>query len=225
MPGGELFYHLRKDKYYLEDKARFYVCELVLALEYLHNNNCIYRDLKPENILLYKDGHIKLTYFGLSKMIMKNSEDYIEEKKAYTICGTPEYLAPEILEGKGHNKSVDWWSLGAVLYEMLVGFSPFLPKDNKRLDIRVYLQPVDYKSYLSKEAVSLINGLLKVDAKERLGSGKEGAKQVKSKSFFKNINWKDVENKKLKPPFVPKITGDDDYSTFDKVFTNENPLN
>jgi len=222
MPGGELFYHLRHEKYFCEDKAKFYMCELILAISHLHNNNCIYRDLKPENILLGEDGHIKLTDFGLSKITFTNLDD---ENVAYTICGTPEYLAPEILEGKGYNKSVDWWSLGALLYEMLIGYSPFKPKNKeKKIDIKIYYMPVDYKPYLSREVRSLIMGLLTVEPTLRLGSGITDAEEIKSHNFFKDIDWDEVKCKELKPPYIPIIRSKDDYSNFDKVFTQEDPF-
>jgi serine/threonine protein kinase len=221
MPGGELFYHLRKERYFSEDKTRFYISEIILGIEYLHKNNCIYRDLKPENILLDKNGHIRLTDFGLSKLTISKNEEGV----AYTICGTPEYLAPEILETKGYTKSVDWWSLGALLYEMLVGWSPFKPRSkDKRIDIRLYKMPIDYKGYMSKEAISLIKGLLTIDPNERLGAGKNDSDSIKSHPFFAKVDWNDVLNMKIKPPFVPKITSDEDYSNFDKMFTEENPM-
>jgi serine/threonine protein kinase len=121
MNGGELFYHLRREQTFKEDKIKFYASEIILALQTLHDNGIVYRDLKPENILLDSEGHIRLTDFGLSKTgIFKSEEDM-----AYTICGTPEYLAPEIVRGEGHGKAVDWWSLGALLYEMQCGRPPF----------------------------------------------------------------------------------------------------
>jgi len=220
MPGGELFNLLKKKKFFNEGQARFYICEVILAIEHLHNNNCIYRDLKPENILLGKDGHIKLTDFGLSKMCLSNDNDNI----AYTICGTPEYLAPEILEGRGYNKNVDWWSLGALIYEMLVGVSPYRVKNKeKRLDMKLYKMPVDYKSLLSPEAKSLISGLLSIDPNSRLGNGKNDAKEIKSHKFFDLIDWNLVQIKQLKPPFVPDLKNEEDYSNFAKEFIDQDP--
>ena len=125
MQGGDMFYHLHAQKKFDEEKSKFYAIELILGLEFLHKNNMIYRDLKPENILIDSRGHIKLTDFGLSKIL----ED--EEDKAFTLCGTPQYLAPEVLLRQGYDKMVDWWSLGCVMYEMLVGRLPFARNEIK----------------------------------------------------------------------------------------------
>ena len=152
MQGGELFYHLHKEKRFNETKTKIYTAEIVIAIEYLHKNNIIYRDLKPENILLDRQGHIKLTDFGLSKVI-KNTDD----NKAFTICGSPEYIAPEILIGNGYDKTVDWWSLGALVYEMLHGDSPFKFTKEKKLEIAHYKIPLEMPKSFSIEAKSFIS--------------------------------------------------------------------
>jgi serine/threonine protein kinase len=190
-----------------------YACEMILALEYLHNKKIIYRDLKPENILLGKDGHIKVTDFGLSKF-------FNEDDRAYTLCGTPEYLAPEILLGKGYDKSVDWWSLGILIYEMLIDGSPFRIKNI--LDVKNYIQPLDIKEgIISSEARDLILNLLKIDPIERLGYGSNDASEIKRHPFFSNVDWNDVFEKKISPKFIPNIKDDLDLKYFDKIFTNE----
>jgi serum/glucocorticoid-regulated kinase 2 len=228
MQGGELFYHLRKEGIFKESRAKFYLCEIVLALEHLHSNGCIYRDLKPENILIDVDGHIKLTDFGLSKIVLSKKDD----ERAFTICGTPEYLAPEVIMDKGYDKTVDWWSLGALFYEMLCGFSPFKTNQRDKLDIKLYTKPVTMHAFFSEDIKSLISQLLKVNPKDRLGYGKKGSQNVKNHPYFKNIDWEMVASKKISVPFIPKIIenndnkkGDQyipDLSNFDPMFTKEN---
>jgi len=222
LQGGELFYHLKKQKKFDEETTRFYVCQIVLALEYLHENNIIYRDLKPENILFDKEGNIKLTDFGLSKII-KNVEF---ADKAKTICGTPEYLAPEILmNSKGYDKSVDWWSLGVLIYEMLVGSSPFKTNNNRLLQIETYLKKINLPSNVSDSANSLITSLLQVEPSRRLGYGEHDSRDIKNHEFFKNINWSNVYLKRYDRPFKPIINGKYDLSNFDKRFTEKKLLN
>jgi serine/threonine protein kinase len=218
MQGGELYYHLRKDHCFNENRTRFYAAEIVLALEYLHRNRIIYRDLKPENILLDKTGHIKLTDFGLSKIIT----DLDKDEKAYTLCGTPEYLAPEILLEGGYDRAVDWWSLGTVIYEMLVGYSPL--KENKtKLDLETYKKPLEKHRNLSAKAFDLISKLLTLDPKSRLGSGPRDAEEVKEHEFFSSVNWKNVYDRKIKPPYRPLIRSELDFSNFDQIFLEEDP--
>jgi serine/threonine protein kinase len=212
--GGDYFYHLRKEKKFTEEKTKFYMAEIVLALEYLHKNKYIYRDLKPENVLIGIDGHVKLTDFGLSKPI--NNE------RAYTICGTAEYLAPEILLDKGYDKAVDWWSLGVLTFESLSGFSPLKSGNNSRTEYEDYSKKIDLTPYYywSKDARSLISGLLEINPSKRLGA--KGAEEVKSHPFFRTIDWDALINKCVTPPFLPNINDELDLSFFDKEFTEEN---
>ena len=220
MQGGDMFFHLHDGKIvtFNNDKAKFYIMELVLALESLHKNNMVYRDLKPENILLDAKGHVKLTDFGLSK-ILENEED-----KAFTICGTPQYLAPEVIKKKGYDKAVDWWSLGCVMFEMLTGKIPFPIKRGVKLNMTIYEQGVNYPSILTKSAKDLIQKLLILNPNERLGSGPNGSENVKNHPYFKGVIWKDVLQKKIKPPFIPKLKNDTDLKYFDTMFTDE-PIN
>ena len=217
LQGGDLFFHLHEKRYtvFPEIKARFYIMELVIALDFLHQNNMIYRDLKPENILLDSQGHVKLTDFGLSK-IFENEDD-----KAYTVCGTPQYLAPEILLRKGYDKAVDWWSLGCVLYEMLYGRLPFKFKKGQKISLNIYKEEIAFDKKISEEAKDLIINLLIFDPKSRLGSGVDGGEKIKNHNFFKGVNWKDVWDRKLEPPFVPNLKSDQDLKYFDSSFTDE----
>jgi serine/threonine protein kinase len=198
MQGGELFFHLNKDRFFSEDRTRFYACEIILALEHLHSKGCIYRDLKPENILLDKTGHIKLTDFGLSKIPIEKADG-----RAYTICGTPEYLAPEVLLDKGYDRSVDWWSLGALIYEMLTGVSLFRFNKGERPDIEKYKKKIILPHYLSPESQDLIIQLLKFNPAHRLGY--DGAQKIKSHPFFQDVNWNDYSIKKVTPLFIPSL--------------------
>ena len=217
MPGGEMFYHLHKEEYFKESKAKFYICEIILAIEHLHKNNIIYRDLKPENILLDENGHIKLTDFGLSKIVNDINKD-----RTYTICGTPEYVAPEVLTGKGYNKSVDWWSLGIVLYEMLCGYSPFR-EARERIDIEIYFKPIHHDNLISDIAFDLISKLIQPNCEMRLGYGILDSIEIKNHEFFKDINWKKVERKEIEPEYKPVLKKPGDVSNFDKMFTDMDP--
>ena len=212
--GGELFFHLHRETRFDDDKTRFYIAELILALNFLHKNKIIYRDLKPENILLDIDGHLKLTDFGLSRICSENNE------KVFTICGTPFYIAPEIIEKKGYNNAVDYWSLGCLMYEMLYG-KPLFNFDNSNIDINEYKKPINLPNGFSEEAKDLISKLLDLDPKKRIGSGKNGFENLKKHKYFETINWEDLENKKLKPPFELIVENDMDLKYF---YTDENNL-
>ena len=215
MQGGEMFFHLHKEKRFSNEKTRFYIIEIILAIEFLHKNKMFYRDLKPENIMVDASGHIKLTDFGLSKMVKKHKD------KAFTICGTPQYLAPEILLDEGYDGSVDWWSLGCVMYEMLVGKAPFRIPKGSYLSVDLYKKKITLPDYVTPEAKDLIAQLLVTNPKKRLGYGSDDAKKIKEHPYFEGINWDDAWNRKLEPPFVPKLNGETDLTYFDKMFTDE----
>jgi protein-serine/threonine kinase len=216
LQGGELFFHLHKEKRFTNDKAKFYVAEIVVAIEYLHKKKIVYRDLKPENVLISDTGHVKLTDFGLSKIFKKSKE------KAYTICGTPQYLAPEvILSENGYDSTIDWWSLGCVLYELLIGRAPYRICLGDSLNEDLYKKKILIPDYVCEDAKDLITKLLVIEPKKRLGYGENGAKKIKHHPFFKGINWDDVWNQKLNPPFIPDLKDETDLSYFDTVFTNE----
>ena len=216
MQGGEMFFHLHREKKFSNEKTKFYVVEIILAIEFLHNNKMLYRDLKPENIMVDSTGHIKLTDFGLSKMVKKTKE------KAFTICGTPQYLAPEILSDDGYDNSVDWWSLGCVMYEMLTGSAPFRIPKGSYLSADLYKKKINMPDYVTPEAKDLIKQLLVPNPKKRLGYGQDGAKKIKEHQYFSDIDWDDAAERKLTPPFIPELNGETDLKYFDKMFTNEN---
>ena len=215
MQGGDMYYHMHEARKFDFELTQFYISEIVLALDYLHKNNMVYRDLKPENILLDSKGHIKITDFGLSK-ILNSSKD-----KAFTICGTPQYLAPEVFINQGYDKNVDWWSLGCLIYEMLTGRLPFSIKRGNRINLDIYKQKLKFPRYLNEDAIDLISKLLVFEPKKRLGYGKDGTENIKNHPFFEEINWDDIWNKKIVPPFKPELEDELDLKYFDSQFTSE----
>ena len=215
MQGGDLFYHLHESHVFRFEQAQFYITEIVLALEYLHKNNMIYRDLKPENILIDSKGHIKLTDFGLSKMLNSSGE------RSFTICGTLQYIAPEMFVKKGYDNAIDWWSLGCVIYEMFAGKLAFKIKRNMKIDMDLYKKKLQFPRHMDEDAKDLINQLLVREPKKRLGYGPNGAEKIKKHPFFEGVNWDDVWNKKVEPPFVPELDDEMDLRYFDSQFTDE----
>eukprot|EP00735_Rhodelphis_limneticus_P007810 TRINITY_DN20463_c0_g1::TRINITY_DN20463_c0_g1_i1::g.17::m.17 TRINITY_DN20463_c0_g1::TRINITY_DN20463_c0_g1_i1::g.17 ORF type:complete len:376 (+),score=76.33,sp/P28178/PK2_DICDI/56.33/9e-131,Pkinase/PF00069.20/6.8e-74,Pkinase_Tyr/PF07714.12/5.2e-36,Kinase-like/PF14531.1/9.5e+02,Kinase-like/PF14531.1/3.3e-05,Pkinase_C/PF00433.19/0.00011 TRINITY_DN20463_c0_g1_i1:96-1223(+) len=215
--GGELFFHLKQEGTFSESRARFYAAQLVLALDHLHKHGIIYRDVKPENVLLEDDGYIKLTDFGLSKDRMR------DDQSAHTFCGTPDYLAPEILQGGGHNKAADWWSLGTLIYEMLIGVPPFYCEDLHEMYERILKEPLKLPASLSQDAKSLLSGLLTRDVPQRLGAGENGGKDIMDHPWFKQINFQKLYDKVVPAPFMPNIN-DDQVNNFDPMFTAEPAL-
>lgn len=254
--GGELFFHLSRERVFTEDRTRFYGSEIICALGYLHSQGIIYRDLKLENLLLDKDGHIKIADFGLCK------EEITYGSTTKTFCGTPEYLgknaeffcfrfesfwdkhhifhiplsttrtiysssfqsirtAPEVLDDNDYGLAVDWWGTGVVMYEMMCGRLPFYNRDHDVLFTLIVVEEVKFPRNLSPEARSLLSGLLAKVPKNRLGGGPDDVKEIMSHPFFASINWKDLENKKITPPFKPQVTSDTDTRYFDSEFTGE----
>ncbi|EGG10403.1 uncharacterized protein MELLADRAFT_115517 [Melampsora larici-populina 98AG31] len=214
--GGELFHHLQKEGRFSEERARLYAAELLCALEHLHAYDVIYRDLKPENILLDYTGHIALCDFGLCKLNMSESE------KTNTFCGTPEYLSPELLLGNGYSKTVDWWTLGVLIYEMLSGLPPYYDENVNEMYRKILSNPLKFGDEIKSEARSLLSGLLTRNPAQRLGNN--GAEEIKKHGFFAKIDWKRLVLKQYTPSFKPSVESAIDTSNFDSEFTSEAPM-
>lgn len=204
--GGEFFTHLRKAGRFDNDQSCFYAAQIAAIFEYCHSQNIVYRDLKPENILINGDGYVKLTDFGFAKVI---------EHRTYTLCGTPEYIAPEVLLNKGHGKPVDWWTLGILIYEMIVGYPPFVDEDPMGIYQKILSGKIVFPKIFDKEAKSLVKKLLTADLGKRFGNLKNGAQDIKEHKWFKDIVWEDLLAKKVTAPFKPAVKGDADTSNFD----------
>lgn len=189
--------------------AKFYAAEVAMALDYLHSLNIIYRDLKPENLLLSNDGHIKVTDFGFAKRVTDLT---------WTLCGTPDYLAPEIVASKGYNKSVDWYALGVLLFEMLAGYPPFFSDDPNplRLYEKIVAGHVRYPSYFESNAKALLKGLLTSDLSMRFGNLRNGSKDIFYHEFFQEVEWSKLYARAVPAPYIPKIDSEGDSSQFDK---------
>eukprot|EP01132_Coremiostelium_polycephalum_P000692 gene692-853_t len=213
--GGELFYHISEQETFSEETARFYISQIMMAIGFLHEHGVIYRDLKLENLLMDLDGNICLVDLGLCK------EGIRDGIPTYTMCGSPEYIAPEIINGSGYGKSVDWWALGTLFYEMIAGLPPFYSEDPQEMTRLILSAPIKFPPGISKNAASLITLLLNRDPSKRLGSGESDVEEIKSHPFFKsvNTNWSKVLNKEIDPPFKPHLNGPLDLSYFDPVCT------
>ncbi|KAM4866379.1 ribosomal protein S6 kinase alpha-2 isoform 4-T4 [Thomomys bottae] len=215
--GGDLFTRLSKEVMFTEEDVKFYLAELALALDHLHGLGIIYRDLKPENILLDEDGHIKITDFGLSK------EAIDHDKRAYSFCGTIEYMAPEVVNRRGHTQSADWWSFGVLMFEMLTGSLPFQGKDRKETMALILKAKLGMPQFLSAEAQSLLRALFKRNPCNRLGAGLDGVEEIKRHPFFVTIDWNKLYRKEIKPPFKPAVGRPEDTFHFDPEFTARTP--
>ncbi|CAE8726838.1 unnamed protein product, partial [Polarella glacialis] len=204
--GGEFFTHLRKAGRFENEQSCFYGAQIAAIFEYCHSLNIVYRDLKPENILINADGYVKLTDFGFAKFI---------EHRTYTLCGTPEYIAPEVLLNKGHGKPVDWWTLGILIYEMIVGYPPFVDEDPMGIYQKILAGKIAFPKLFHKEAKGLVKKLLQADLGKRFGNLKNGADDIKEHKWFKELSWDDLAAKKIAAPFKPIVKGEADTSNFD----------
>ncbi|OCT83196.1 hypothetical protein XELAEV_18025733mg [Xenopus laevis] len=211
--GGDLMFHIQDKGRFDLYRATFYASEIICGLQFLHSKGIIYRDLKLDNVMLDRDGHIKIADFGMCK------ENVYGDNKASTFCGTPDYIAPEILQGLKYTFSVDWWSFGVLLYEMLIGQSPFHGDDEDELFESIRQDTPHYPRWITKESKDILEKFFERDPFKRLGV----VGNIKLHPFFKTINWTALERRELDPPFKPKVKSPSDYSNFDREFLSEKP--
>jgi len=209
--GGELYSYISRGRF-TEERSRFYTAEILLGIEALHKNNVVYRDLKPENLLLDKEGHIRICDFGLSK------EDVVGDT-VKSICGTPEYLAPEVIRRQQYGKVVDWWSLGTLIWEMIVGLPPFYDTNRQKMYRKILDCQLVQPKIMSTPAYHVCSGMLERVPTKRLGY--KGAGEIKAMPWFADINWDKLLKMEIEPPFKPAVKGDDDVSAVDEVFLTE----
>lgn len=211
--GGEMFTHIQKQKKrkFTPEQTRFFSAETVLGFEYLHNLDIIFRDLKPENMLIDHKGHIRITDFGFAKRV---------EDKTWTMCGTPDYLAPEIIVNKGYNHAVDWWAVGVLTFEMRCGHAPFEAKTQLEMFKKISKREMKFPRDFVPEEVAFISGLLQVDLTRRLGNMVGGTSDIKKMKYFAGIDWDRMYAQEYPSPFVPKVDGPGDARNFD-VYAEE----
>lgn len=215
--GGDLMLHIQRGQF-TPKRAQFYAAEVCLALKYFHENGVIYRDLKLDNILLTMEGHIKIGDYGLCK------EDMYYGSTTSTFCGTPEFMAPEILLDKKYGRAVDWWAFGVLIYQMLLQQSPFRGEDEDEIYDAILADEPLYPIHMPRDSVSILQKLLTREPELRLGSGPRDASEIMDQPFFKTINWDDIYNKRIEPPYKPQISSATDTSNFDSEFTNVTPV-
>ncbi|ORY97384.1 kinase-like domain-containing protein [Syncephalastrum racemosum] len=206
VPGGELFQLLRSQKSFPSAQARFYASETLLAIAYLHSKDIIYRDLKPENILLDAEGHVKLTDFGFAKHVPDNT---------WTLCGTPDYLAPEVIQSKGYGKPADYWSLGVLIYEMLAGYPPFYDADQFKMYEKICKCKPKFPLHFESSARHLLKRLLTTNLSKRLGNLRHGCRDVMNHRWFHSMDFDALSQRKVKPPYAPKLQHERDTSNYD----------
>nr|XP_058969985.1 serine/threonine-protein kinase N2-like isoform X2 [Pocillopora verrucosa] len=216
-PGGDLMMHIHADVF-SEPRTVFYTSCVVLGLQYLHEHEIVYRDLKLDNLLLDSEGYVKIADFGLCKEGMGFGA------RTGTFCGTPEFLAPEVLTETSYTRAVDWWGLGVLIFEMLVGESPFPGDDEEEVFDSIVNDEVRYPRFLSTEAIAIMRRLLRRNPERRLGASEKDAEDVRKQPFFRDMNWDDLLARKVRPPFVPSVRHAEDVSNFDEEFTSEEPV-
>ncbi|KAK0240470.1 putative cyclic AMP-dependent protein kinase catalytic subunit [Armillaria nabsnona] len=205
VPGGELFTHLRRAHRFTPDVTRFYLATIILALKYLHSFNIIYRDLKPENLLLDSRGYLRLTDFGFAKIV---------DDRTWTLCGTPEYLAPEIIQSDGHGKAADWWACGVLCYEMLVGYPPFFDESPYGIYEKILNGHIHWPKSMDPLSKSLVKAFLNPDRTQRLGNMIGGPQDILDHSWFRGVDWDALERREINAPIVPMTSSGDDTRHF-----------
>merc|ERR1711920_242703 len=206
--GGEFFTHLRKAQRFEDGQSCFYAAQIACIFEYCHSKDIVYRDLKPENILLMSDGYLKLTDFGFAKKI---------EHRTYTLCGTPEYIAPEVLLNKGHGKPVDWWTLGILVYEMICGQPPFCDEDPIGIYQKILAGKVYFPKYFDKNAKALVKKLNTADLSKRFGNLKDGANDILKHKWFQTLDFQKLEAMEPPAPYKPAMKDEHDTSNFEDI--------
>ncbi|KAI0035766.1 cAMP dependent protein kinase [Vararia minispora EC-137] len=208
VPGGELFTHLRRVGRFTPDVTRFYLAIIILALRFLHSYNIVYRDLKPENLLLDSRGYLRLTDFGFAKVV---------DDRTWTLCGTPEYLAPEIIQSDGHGKPADWWACGVLAYEMMVGYPPFFDETPYGIYERILNGHINWPRDMDPLSRELIRGFLNPDRSKRLGNLTAGAEDVLQHPWFRGVDWAALERREIRAPIVPHVAAPDDTRYFARL--------
>jgi len=208
--GGELFTHLRRARKFTDEQSKFYGAQTAAAFEHIHAKNIVHRDLKPENILLSADGYSKLTDFGFAKVVEPGS-------RTYTLCGTPEYIAPEVLLNKGHGKPVDWWTLGILIYEMIVGQPPFCDEEPMGIYQKILAGKIYFPKYFDKNAKALVKKMLTADLSKRYGNLKAGADDIIKHKWFSSLAWDKLMASQIPAPYKPQMKNEQDVSNFEDI--------